>query len=118
MARSKRSRCSSNDSVIRILPIGDPMALRPNPRESSSVAEVGVLGLGKVQDVDAVDRAELDVLDAMRDRTVDLLAGVLGDLVGEGTDADHRSFPRSRHEDGLGRIRTLPGLPGRCVGPS
>ena len=38
----------------------------------------------EVEDIDAVDRAELDVADPVSLQDIELLEGVLGDLVGEG----------------------------------
>ena len=46
-----------------------------------------MLGLAEVEDVDAVDRAELDVADPVAGQDVELLDRVLRDLVGERTDA-------------------------------
>ena len=51
--------------------------------------EVGVIGFVQIQDVRAPDRAELDELDPIRLQAVDLLDRVGGNLVGEGTQADH-----------------------------
>src|SRR5262249_22800228 len=73
------------------------------PARGQQVAELGVLGVGEVQDVRAVDCAELDRPDAMPRQDVNLLDGVLRDLVGKGTDADHPSLPRSPPWEGTRR---------------
>ncbi len=65
------------------------------PAREEPFAKFGVLGVGQVEDVRAMDGAELDELDAMSGQDIELLVGILRDLVGEGTDADHRSLPGS-----------------------
>ena len=77
-----------------------------DPARGELIAELGMLGVREIQDVRAVDRAELDRLDAVPGQNIDLLDGVLGDLVGEGTDADHRSL-RGAGSEGRAQGRSM-----------
>ena len=51
--------------------------------------ELGVVGVGEVEDVGAVDGTELDMADVVAVEDVDLLDGVSGNLVCEGAQVDH-----------------------------
>ena len=75
---------------MRILPIGDPIALKPNPRDRSKSRNHVCWSSLEIEDVGPVNGAELDMLDAVRRQDVNLFDRVLRDLVGEGAQANHR----------------------------
>ena len=74
---------------MRILPIGEPIALEFEVFAIEQRLEVGDLSIAQGQDVRFVDRAELDVPDAAGFENVDLLLRFGGDLVGESADGEH-----------------------------
>ena len=83
--------------------IGDPDLAdrRPDGAELEPACgqqppELGVLRVRQIQDVRTMDGAKLDELDAVLRQDIELFVGILGDLVGKGTDANHRSLPGSR----------------------
>src|SRR5262249_4675797 len=53
-------------------------------------AKCRVLVIGQIQNIGAVDRAELDVLDVVLGKHLELLDRVLGDFVGEGAEVNHQ----------------------------
>ena len=50
----------------------------------------------KVQDIGPVDGTKLDMPDSVAGQNVDLLQGILGNLVRESTEANHRVLPVCR----------------------
>src|SRR6516165_1189123 len=69
------------------------------------VAKLRMMGVAEVEDVDPVDRSELDVADPVLGKDVDLFHRIARDFVGKGAEADHRRFPWQGYRVDRGRAR-------------
>ena len=100
------------------LPDRRSQSTEPKPARVEQLAKLLVLRVAQVQDIGAVNGPELDVANSVLAQDRDLLERVLGNLVGKGTQADHRQRSclisvRSNRKGKTG----LPRMPAPCRFP-